>query len=430
MAYIKEIAKYEGQEITIKGWLYNKRSSGKIYFLLIRDGTGIIQGLVLEDNVSKKTFELCDRLTQESSIIVKGKVRKDSRAPGGYELELNDIKVVQLTESYPISKKTHGIDFLLSNRHLWLRSRRQYAILKVRAEVIRAINDFFDSRGFLRFDAPILTPSSCEGTTTLFEVPYFDNKVYLSQSGQLYAEAGCMAFGKVYTFGPTFRAELSKTKRHITEFWQIEPEVAYANLDDIMKLAEEFVSYIVKRVLDKREEELSILERDTKLLEKIKLPFSRITYKEALNLLDKQTEAPKLKWGEDLGAPQETYLANQFEVPFFIHHYPASCKAFYMKRDPENSELSLCIDMLAPEGYGEIMTGSEREDNLKILEQRLKEFNLPKKPQEWYLDLRRYGSVPHSGFGLGLERTIAWLCGLKHIREAIPFPRTIDRAYP
>ncbi|MDI6840159.1 MAG: asparagine--tRNA ligase [bacterium] len=430
MTWISDISKYEGKEVTIRGWLYNKRSSGKIHFLLIRDGTGIIQCVVSDKDVSKETFELCGRIVQESSVIVNGIVKKDSRAPGGYELELKDIRVVQLTESYPISKKSHGIDFLLSNRHLWLRSRQQYAIMRIRAEVMMAIQDFFSSHGFIRLDAPILTPSACEGTTTLFEVPYFGNKVYLSQSGQLYAEAGCMAFGKVYTFGPTFRAELSKTKRHLTEFWQVEPEVAYATLDDIMKLAEEFVSYIVKRVIDKKGEELNILGRDIKPLEKVKPPFPYITYDEALDLLKKQKEVPHTSWGDDFGAPQETYLSQQFALPVFIHRYPAKCKAFYMKRDPNNHELALCADMLAPEGYGEIIGGSQREDDLATLEQRLKEYNLQKEPHEWYLDLRRYGSVPHSGFGLGLERTVAWICKLQHIREAIPFPRTIDRAYP
>ncbi len=428
--WIEEIAKHEGKEVEIHGWLYNRRSSGKIHFLTIRDGTGIIQGVILKDEASSDTFELAGRIPIESSIIVRGEVRKDKRAPGGYELEIKGILVVHYAEPYPISKKSHGIDFLLSHRHLWLRSRRQYAILKLRGEVILAIHDFFDSHGFTRLDAPILTPSACEGTTTLFEVPYFDNKVYLSQSGQLYAEAGCMALGKVYTFGPTFRAEKSKTRRHLTEFWQIEPEVAYANLDDIMKLAEDFVTYIIQRVLDKRKEELNILERDTKPLELIKIPFPRITYQEAIVILSKAKNLPKTPLGEDFGAPQETYISKQFKLPVLIHRYPAKCKAFYMKRDPEDSRLALCVDMLAPEGYGEIIGGSERENELAVLEQRLKEFNLPKEPNEWYLDLRRYGSVPHSGFGLGLERLLAWITNSPHIREMIPFPRTIDRAYP
>ncbi len=430
MIWIEEVSSYEGKEVEIHGWLHNRRSSGKIHFLTIRDGTGIIQGVILRDNVSSDTFKLADRISQESSIIVRGKVREDKRAPGGYELEINGILLVHSAEPYPISKKSHGIDFLLSHRHLWLRSRRQYAILKVRGEVILAIHEFFDSRGFTRFDAPILTPSACEGTTTLFEVPYFDSKVYLSQSGQLYAEAGCMALGKVYTFGPTFRAEKSKTRRHLTEFWQIEPEVAYANLDDIMKLAEDFVTYIIQRVVERRKEELNILERDTKPLELIKTPFPRITYQQAIDLLNKQNETSKTQWGEDFGAPQEAYISQQFKLPVLIHRYPAECKAFYMKRDPEDSHLSLCVDMLAPEGYGEIIGGSQREDDLATLEQRLQEFNLPKEPHEWYLDLRRYGSVPHSGFGLGLERLLAWICKSHHIREMIPFPRTIDRSSP
>ncbi len=430
MIWIEEIAKYEGKEVEIHGWLYNRRSSGKIHFLTIRDGTGIIQGIVLKDEISPDTFELVDRISQESSIIARGKVKKDDRAPGGYELEIKGILLVHSAEPYPISKKSHGTDFLLSNRHLWIRSRRQYAILRIRGEVTFAIQEFFNSKGFTRLDAPIFTPSACEGTTTLFEVPYFDNKAYLSQSGQLYAEAGCMALGKVYTFGPTFRAEKSKTRRHLTEFWQIEPEIAYANLDDIMKLAENFTTYIIQKVLNKRKEELDILERDTKPLELIKPPFPRITYQEAINLLDKQNKVPKISWGNDFGAPQETYISQQFKLPVFIHRYPAECKAFYMKRDPKDPRLALCVDMIASEEYGEIIGGSRREDELAVLEQRLKEFNIPKESNEWYLDLRRYGSVPHSGFGLGLERLLAWICKSSHIREMIPFPRTIDRISP
>ncbi|MBI4723213.1 MAG: asparagine--tRNA ligase [Candidatus Stahlbacteria bacterium] len=426
----KEVHLYEGKEVEIKGWLYNRRSSGKIHFLIVRDGTGIIQGVVVQDKVSSAVFDLCNSITQESSLIVKGKVRKDARSSGGYELDITDIRVIQSAAPYPISKKEHGIDFLLSHRHLWLRSRRQFAIMRIRGEIIAAIQDFFNARGFVRLDAPIFTPSACEGTTTLFEVPYFGDKVYLSQSGQLYAEAGCMAFGKVYTFGPTFRAELSKTRRHLTEFWQIEPEIAYAELTDIMKLAEEFVSYVVKRVIEHRKEELSIIERDIKLLDKINPPFPQISYQEAIDLLAKQDKVPQIEWGDDFGAPQETYLSEQFELPVMIHRYPAKCKSFYMKRDTQDPNLALCVDMIATEGYGEIIGGSQREENLTTLEQRIKEFNLPKEPHEWYLDLRRYGSVPHSGFGLGLERLVAWICKLQHIREAIPFPRTIERFYP
>lgn len=428
--YIEEISKYEGQEVELKGWLYNKRSSGKIQFLEIRDGTGFIQTIVMKGKLEDSVFELCDRIPQESSVVVTGIVRKEPRALGGYEMDLKSIKVVEEAQTYPLQKKEHGVDFLLSQRHLWLRSKIPWAIMRIRDKAIRAIQDFFNSKGFIRLDAPIFTPSACEGTTTLFEVPYFDRKVYLSQSGQLYAEAGAMALGKVYTFGPTFRAEASKTRRHLTEFWQIEPEVAYAKLEDIMEIAEQLISYVIQKILISNQKELKILERDVSTLEKIKTPFYRISYQEALDLLDKQSEVPKIKWGEDFGAPQETYIASQFDKPVFVHRYPAKCKAFYMKRDSNNLELALCADLLAPEGYGEIIGGSQREDNLAELEKRLKEHKLPKEANEWYLDLRRYGSVPHSGFGLGLERLLAWICGLHHAREAIPFPRTIDRIYP
>jgi asparaginyl-tRNA synthetase len=430
MAWIEEISKHDGKDIEIKGWLYNRRSSGKIHFLLIRDGTGMVQGIVAQGQVAQPVFELCNTISQESSIIVTGTVKKDDRAPGGYELDVRDVKVIHLAEPYPLSKKSHGTDFLLSQRHLWLRSRRQHAIMRIRGEAMSAIQDFFNSRGFLRLDGPILTPSACEGTSTLFEVPYFGDKVYLSQSSQLYTEAGCMAFGKVYAFGPSFRAEQSKTRRHLTEFWHIEPEIAYANLDDVMKLAEEFITCVVERILESRKDELAVLERDITPLEKIKPPFPRITYDEALDLLTKQSEVPVPEWGSDFGAPQEEYLSNQFERPLMIHRYPAKCKAFYMKRDPGSPKLALCVDMLGPEGYGEIIGGSQREDELSLLEQRIEEFNLPREPQEWYLDLRRYGSIPHSGFGLGLERLLTWICKLHHIRETIPFPRTIDRSYP
>lgn len=424
MVFIEKISKFEGKEVEIRGWLYNKRSSGKIIFLIIRDGTGIIQGVVTDE--TPEAFKLSDKITQESSIVVKGIVRKEKRATGGYELSIKDIQLLSLADEYPIGKKEHGIDFLLSKRHLWVRSRIPFAVLRIRTEVISAIRDFFDNRGFILFDSPLLTPSACEGVSTLFEVPYFDKKAYLSQSGQLYVEAGCMAFGKVYCFGPTFRAEKSKTRRHLTEFWQVEPEVAFAHLEDAMVLAEQLVTYIVERVLEKKKPELEILERDITPLEKIKTPFPRITYKEALGIIQKG-DVPQIDYGEDFGAPQETYLSNQFDRPVFVHHYPAKCKAFYMKRD---GDLSLCADLLATEGYGEIIGGSEREDDLETLKKRIKEFDLNEKDYEWYLDLRRYGSVPHSGFGLGLERTIAWICNLSHTRETIPFPRTIDRLSP
>lgn len=427
---IDEVSKYEGKEVEINGWLYNKRKSGKIAFLIIRDGTGFIQVVAVKEQVGDAIFELCDSTTQESSVIIKGSVRKEDRAPGGYELDLKDLKVVSIAEPYPISKKEHGIDFLLSNRHLWLRSRKPFATIRIRAEVISAIEDYFNSNGFIRFDAPTFTPAACEGTSTLFEVPYFGTKVYLSQSGQLYGEAGCMAFGKIYTFGPAFRAEASKTRKHLTEFWIVEPEVAYAVLDDIMELAEGLTSSVIHRVIDRRKEELKMLERDTSSLEKIIPPFPRISYKEALELLNNQNEVPKIIWGDDFGAPQEEFVASKFDKPVFVHRYPAQAKAFYMKRDPEAPDLALCVDMLAPEGYGEIIGGSQREDKLEVLEQRLTEFCLPRESNEWYLDLRRYGSVPHSGFGLGLERLVAWICGSHHIREVIPFPRTIERVYP
>ncbi|MCK4329224.1 asparagine--tRNA ligase [candidate division WOR-3 bacterium] len=423
MFYIEELCKYEGQEVTIKGWIYNRRSSGKIVFLLIRDGTGIVQSVVSKKDVPDDIFRLCDMIPYESSVIITGIVNKDSRAPGGYELLFKNIKIVSLSEEYPISPKEHGIDFLLEHRHLWIRSKKQFAIMKIRAICIKAICDYFDSRGFIRLDAPLLTPSACEGTTTLFEIPYFDNKAYLSQSGQLYNEAGCMAFGRVYCFGPTFRAEKSKTRRHLTEFWQVEPEMAWETLQDAMGRAEELVEYIVECVLNKNTRELEILDRKIEVLKKIKRPFERITYSKAVKLLD-------IEWGGDFGAPDETKLSNMFHKPIFVTGYPKGVKAFYMKRDPEDDRISLSFDMLAPEGYGEIIGGGQREDDITQLKERIKEYNLPKEEYKWYLDLRRYGTCPHSGFGLGVERTVTWICGIHHVRETIPFPRTIDRIYP
>lgn len=430
--YIEEVKNHVGEEVEIRGWLFNKRSSGKIHFLIIRDGTGFIQGVAVKGEVKDEIFDLYDELTMESSIIIRGIVREDPRAPGGYELQLKDIKIVKKTTNYPIPKVREenipDVGVLLPKRHLWIRSRRQWAILRVRDEIERAIDDFFKERGFIRIDAPILTPSACEGTTTLFETDYFGEKAYLSQSGQLYMEAACMAFGKVYCFGPTFRAEKSKTRRHLMEFWMVEPEIAWATLDDIMKLTEEFVSYIVERALEKRGEELKILERDTSRLEKVSPPFPKISYGEAIELLKRK--GAKIEWGEDFGGDEETLISESFEKPVIIHRYPAKIKAFYMKRDPENEELTLSMDMLAPEGYGEIIGGSEREDDLERLLKRFDEFNLPKEDYEWYIDLRRYGSVPHAGFGLGLERTIAWITGIHHVREAIPFPRLLEKIYP
>lgn len=436
---ISEVANYKGKEVTLKGWVYNKTKKGRLIFILIRDGTGIIQGVVFKPDVSDEVFERCNALTQESSIIVKGKIREEQRAPGGFEIYIEDLEIVHLSAPYPISPKEHGISFLLDHRHLWIRSKRQHAILRVRSEVIRAIHEFFAEKGFTQIDAPILTPTACEGTTNLFGAKYFEETAYLTQSGQLYMEAACAAFGKVYCFGPTFRAEKSKTRRHLTEFWMVEPEVAFAELDDIIGLAEELLTFIVNRILERGEEELKTLGRDKMPLLKVKPPFPRISYKEAIAIIKEEynrTKEPHLRreleieYGEDFGGRHETVVANHFEKPVIIERYPASCKAFYMKPDPKDSTLVLCFDIFAPEGYGEVVGGSQRIDDLDLLERKLDEFNLPRKAFNWYLDLRRYGSFPHSGFGLGLERTIAWICGVEHVRECIPFPRTIYRLYP
>lgn len=417
------------KEVEIKGWLVTKRSSGGVQFLVIRDGTGTIQSTIHKDEVTEKIFQDADRLTQESSIVVRGIVKEDKRAPGGYEVRVKDLKLVHLAaQEYPIGKKKHGVDFLMGVRQLWIRSPRQIAILKVRAEVMKACRDFLDERGFTLTDSPILTPSAVEGVATLFEVPYFGDKAFLTQSGQLYVEATIAAFGKVYCFGPTFRAERSKTSRHLTEFWMIEPEMAFFDFEDNLKLQEEMVTYIVKKILEKRGRELEILKRDVKPLKKVEPPFYRIGYTEAVEMLQKAGH--RIKWGEDLGAPHEKFISQKFDRPVFVHRYPAKAKAFYMQPDPHDPKLALCADLMAPEGYGEIIGGSERIHDVKLLEQRIKEFGLPKKAYEWYLDLRRYGSVPHSGFGLGIERTVMWICRLKHIRETIPFPRTMKRIYP
>ncbi|MEN3044497.1 MAG: asparagine--tRNA ligase [Candidatus Hydrothermales bacterium] len=425
---IVEAGKYLGKKVRIKGWLYNKRSKGKIHFLIIRDGTGFIQGIVVKDEVDDRVFKIYDDLSQESSIIVSGIIREDKRSPYLYEISIRDIELVQKSFEYPIQKKEHGVGFLLPYRHLWLRSRKQWAIMRIRHEIIRAIRDFLDNEGFILIDAPILTPSACEGTTTLFETDYFGEKAYLSQSGQLYMEAACMAHKKVYCFGPTFRAEKSKTKRHLMEFWMVEPEIAFAELDDIIELSERFVSYIVERVLDKNKEELKILERNTLILEKISPPFPKITYTEAVTKL--REKFPEFEWGQDFGAPHEHFISTLYEKPLVITRYPKKVKAFYMKPDPQNSETVLCMDVLAPEGYGEIIGGSQREDDYDALLKRMEEEKMPIEYYNWYLDLRRYGSVPHSGFGLGLERTVCWICGLEHIRESIPFPRLLERIYP
>ncbi|RJS81560.1 asparagine--tRNA ligase [Candidatus Bathyarchaeota archaeon] len=417
------------KEVELKGWLVTKRSSGGVQFLVIRDGTGMIQATVHKEDVAEKVFSDAEKLTQESSIIIKGVVKEDKRAPGGYEVRVKDLQIVHLAErEYPIAKKSHGVDFLMNFRQLWIRSPRQTAILKIRAEVEKACRDFLDENGFTLTDSPILTPSSVEGVATLFEVPYFGDKAFLTQSGQLYVEATIAAFGKVYCFGPTFRAEKSKTPRHLTEFWMVEPEMAFYNFEDNLNLQEEMVTYIVRRVLKKRRRELETLKRDLKPLKKVEPPFDRISYSEAIEMLQKA--GYKIEWGEDLGAPHERFISLKFEKPVFVHRYPAKAKAFYMQPDPENPEVVLCADLLAPEGYGEIIGGSERIHDLKILEQKIEEFGLPREAYEWYLDLRRYGSVPHSGFGLGIERTVMWICKLKHVRETIPFPRTINRIYP
>jgi asparaginyl-tRNA synthetase len=427
--HISKLKDYVGQEITLQGWLFNKRSSGKVRFVILRDGTGYLQCVFFKGNVSEEIFDTADKLGQESSIKVTGKVKEEPRAMGGYELDATDIKVFQNAENYPITPKDHGIEFLLDNRHLWLRSKKQVAIMQVRHRIVKAIRDFFDDRGYTLMDPPILTPNAVEGTSTLFETPYFDlGNAYLTQSGRLYEEAGAMALGKVYTFGPPFRAEKSKTRRHFTEFWMVEPEVAFADIDDNMDLAEEFLEYIVQTVLEEKEEELKILERDTSVLRNVKRPLPRITYDDAVELLHKN--GVEFEWGNDLGGTDETFVSNQFDKPVMVHRYPAEVKAFYMKRDPKNNNLALALDVLAPEGYGEIIGGSQREDDLDELLKRIKEHNLPQDAFEWYLDLRRYGSVPHSGFGLGLERTVSWICGLTHLREAIPFPRMIYRNTP
>ncbi len=426
--YIEDISNYVGEEVRLKGWLYNKRSSGKIHFLIVRDGTGFLQATVIKNEVSSEVFELSDRLTQESSIIVEGVVMEEPRAKGGYEITVSNVKLVQLAEDYPIKLKEHGVDFLLSNRHLWIRTPRQNAILRLRSKLINIIRNFFDEKRFVLVDSPILTPASCEGTTTLFETQYFDKKAYLSQSGQLYNEANAMAFGRVYCFGPTFRAEKSKTRRHLMEFWMVEPEMAFYDLYDMMDLAEEMIVYIIKRILKEGEKELKEIGRDTSVLEKIDHPFPRITYDEAIEILKKK--GFEIEWGDDFGGDEETAISEEFDRPVFVHHYPSEMKAFYMKPDPENDRLSLSADLLAPEGYGEIIGGGERIDDYDLLYKRMVEEGLPIEDYKWYLDLRKYGSCPHSGYGLGIERTLAWIAKLPHVRETIPFPRLLYRIYP
>lgn len=425
---ISEVKHHVGESVTIGCWLNKKRSSGKIQFLQLRDGSGYIQGVVVKSDVGEEVWEAASKLTQESSLYITGKVKEDTRSKGGFELDVLGIEIIQVTEEYPITPKEHGVDFLMDNRHLWIRSPRQRAVLVIRAQIIQAVQQFFNERGFHLVDPPILTPSSCEGTTNLFHTKYFDEDAFLTQSGQLYMEAAAMALGRVYSFGPTFRAEKSKTRRHLIEFWMIEPEMAFVDHVENLEVQEQFVSYIVQTVLKNCGAELETLERDTTKLEKIQGSFPRITYDEAVDYLQKNGH--EFEWGEDFGAPHETAIAAQYETPVFITHWPTEIKAFYMKPDPSRPEVVLCADMIAPEGYGEIIGGSQRIDDPELMEQRFKEHELSKEAYQWYLDLRKYGTVPHSGFGLGLERTVAWICGLDHVRETIPFPRLLYRLYP
>jgi asparaginyl-tRNA synthetase len=426
--YIEDIAKCRDQEIEVRGWVYNKRSSGKVRFLIVRDGTGLLQATVFSADPETPLFRTFDALTQESSVIIRGLVREDKRAPGGYELSLTEIEVIQIAAEYPITPKEHGTPFLMEHRHLWLRSEKQHAVLQIRAEVIKAIRSFFDGRGFRLMDTPILTPSACEGTTTLFETEYFDQKAYLSQSGQLYNEATAAAFGKVYCFGPAFRAEKSKTRRHLIEFWMVEPEVAFATLQDTIELGEDLILFILERVLTARKHDLEVLERDVAKLEAIAKPFPRLTYDEALPRL--KEKGSTISWGDDFGAPEETIISEIFPSPVCVTHFPSKIKAFYMQPDAARPELALGVDFLASEGYGEIIGGGQRIHDPALLERRLKEHDLPPEAYAWYVDLRKYGTFPHSGFGLGVERTVAWICGIKHIRETIPFPRLLYRIYP
>ena len=428
-AYIENISDFEGQQVTLRGWLHKRRSSGKIHFLTVRDGTGFIQAVMSKSVVGEEAFHLADHLGQETSLTVKGTVRADKRAPGGYEIDVTHLSVIGESTGYPITNKEHGVDYLLDRRHLWIRSPRQQAILRIRHAVVDAVRDFFNNRNFTLADTPIFTPAACEGTTTLFPVQYFDETTaYLAQSGQLYNEANIMALGRVYCFGPTFRAEKSKTRRHLTEFWMVEPEMAFATLDDAIELGEALVVTIVARVLETRRQELEILNRNIAALERVRAPFPRITYDEAVDLL--KLKGQPFEWGGDFGGTDETVLAEQFDRPVVVHRFPSAIKAFYMKSDPERPELSLSVDFLAPEGYGEIIGGGERLDDLDELLARIEKHNLPKESFEWYLDLRRYGTVPHSGFGMGIERVLTWICGLEHLRETIPYPRMLHRMYP
>ncbi len=433
--YINELKDKIGEAVTLKGWLYNSRSSGKLVFAQLRDGTGIVQCVIFKGNVSEELFDNAKSLGQESSLIVHGTVKEDARSPIGVEIDVTDLEIVQNASDYPITPKEHGTEFLMDNRHLWIRSKKQHAVLRIRHTVIKAVRDFFDDQGFILADTPIFTPAACEGTTTLFEVDYFgDDKAYLTQSGQLYNEATAAAFGKSYAFGPTFRAEKSKTRRHLTEFWMVEPEVAFAKLEDMMDLGEAMILFIVKRVLENRRDDLETLERDISVLENITEGFPRLHYDKAVEILQEGFEKGELEnkfeWGGDFGSPDETYLSAQFDKPIFVHHFPAAIKGFYFEIDSERPELALGVDLLAPEGYGEIIGGGERAMDLEYLEKQLEKHNLPKESFEWYLDLRRYGSVPHAGFGMGIERCVTWMCGIEHVRETIPFPRMLYRLKP
>jgi len=427
--YIEDIGTHEGEEVTVKGWLHNRRSSGKIHFLILRDGTGFVQAVMSKAAIGEEPFNAADHLSQETSLTVTGTIRADKRAPSGYEIDAKSFDLVGESHDYPITPKEHGVDFLLDRRHLWIRSERQHAILRVRHEIINAVRDFFNSRGFILADTPIFTPAACEGTTTLFPAQYFEEQTaYLTQSGQLYNEANAMALGRVYCFGPTFRAEKSKTRRHLTEFWMVEPEVAYADLNDVMALAEGLVVSVVARVLDKRRRELKALERDTTKLESVKAPFPRISYDDAVQRL--RAKGLAFEWGGDFGGPDETAISQAFDRPVMVHRFPAAIKAFYMKPDPERTDLALGVDVLAPEGYGEIIGGGQRVANYDLLAERIKEHELPREAFEWYLDLRKFGAVPHAGFGMGIERAVTWICGLEHVRETIPFPRMLYRLTP
>ena len=429
---IERAAEFDGQIVTLDAWLHNLRRSGKLLFPIFRDGTGFMQGVVVKAVVEPEVFDRCRHLTQESSIHVTGKLRAEGRAPGGFEIEVSGVEVLQAVdaeEPFPITPKEHGVEFLMDHRHLWLRSRRQHAVLRVRHAVIRAVRDFFDNNGFTLVDTPILTPAACEGTTTLFEVPYFEEDIaYLAQSGQLYNEATAAAFGKTYCFGPTFRAEKSKTRRHLMEFWMVEPEMAYAQLDDVMALAEDLIVYVVERVLETRQQELQTLERDVSKLESVRKPFPRISYDEAVEVL--KTKGSDIEWGGDFGGADETLVSEDYERPVVVHRFPMAIKAFYMQPDPVRPELALGVDVLAPEGYGELVGGGQRIHDYDLLVQKLEEHKLPREAFEWYLDLRKYGSVPHGGFGMGIERCVAWLCGIEHVRETIAFPRMLYRMRP